>query len=86
MDDKWEYQTLVFNAIDGNMDKRLNKEGQQGWEAVGFSSTSHALGVTMRIYVLLKRLHAPKPESDNEAGLKLKKLMQERIDRKEDQA
>jgi hypothetical protein len=78
MDEKWIYQTMFFNVFEmRNMDIQLNSLGKQGWEAIGISTSSTAVGVASNIFVLLKKRWTGE-ETDNEAGLKLKKLMQER--------
>lgn len=81
MDDKWTYKTCFFTVFDGKMTKDLNNLGEQGWEAVGISTSSNAMGLTLQIYVLLKKPWVyvpPKPDPDNEAGLRLKQMLKDR--------
>lgn len=81
MDDKWAYKTQYFGTFDNKIDKVLNDLGQQGWEAVGISPASALAGTQLGIFVLLKKPWVsvpPKPDPDNEAGLRLKQIMKER--------
>jgi hypothetical protein len=81
MDEKWTYKTCFFTVFDSKMTKDLNNLGEQGWEAVGISTSSNAMGLTLQICVLLKKPWVyvpPKPDPDNEAGLRLKQMMKDR--------
>ena len=77
----WEY---IWSSGDLN---HINRLGRQGWEAVSTHASSKALtfGATYEtsVSVLFKRRYfaGRKIGSDNEAGLKLKKLMDEKRSR-----
>jgi hypothetical protein len=78
---RWVYKTRYFSAWDSKVDQQLNELGEDGWEAVGISASSNMAGMTLQIHVLLKKPWVyvpPKPDPDNEAGLRLKELMKKR--------
>ena len=87
----WEYK---WGGSDVDL---MNRLGRQGWEAVGVSTATKALplGATLpsSVSVLYKRrlfpgespylhLEAQKPIKDNDAGLRLKQLLEEERARK----
>ena len=78
----WEYK---WGSEDFN---QMNKLGKEGWEAVGVSSitTAAPLGMTIdkRVNVLYKRRIYPKPPRENEAGFRLKQLLEEERNRNKD--
>jgi hypothetical protein len=47
---KWEYRLIGYHPVLENMEKELNKAGQDGWEAVG--STNGAVQ-----HIIMKRPH-----------------------------
>ena len=87
MEEKWEYKSINF-GIDNSAEitNKLNKLGNEGWEAVGISQKSNAVGVTLGFYVLLKR---PQTEpyvdqfSPEQQALKKKLTLEEFNARKE---
>lgn len=76
----WEYK---WSSGDIN---EMNRLGKAGWEAIGTNSSTRAMtfGATLpsTISVLYKRPIKPQPPRENEAGLKLKKLLAEERDNK----
>jgi len=78
----WEYKWSTGELTE------MNRLGREGWEAVGTHATSQALplGVTISTTtaVLYKRRYFPKPPKDNDAGLRLKQLLEEERARKVD--
>ena len=76
----WEYK---WSSGDLN---EMNRLGREGWEAVGTNSSTNALvfGATHSpsISVLYKKRYYPKPPKENEAGLRLKQLLEEERARK----
>jgi len=56
MEEKWEYKTInVGTDNPTEVTDKLNRLGNEGWEAVGISQKSNAAGITLGFYVLLKR-------------------------------
>ena len=76
----WEYKWSTGELTE------MNRLGREGWEAVGTHATSQALplGITISTStsVLYKRRYFPKPPKDNDAGLRLKQLLEEERARK----
>ena len=56
MAEKWEYKSVNY-GVDNSTEvtTKLNRLGDEGWEAVGISQKSNAAGITLGFYVLLKR-------------------------------
>jgi hypothetical protein len=78
----WEYKWSGSDLIE------MNRLGREGWEAVGTNSSTSAMvfGATTRtsMSVLYKRRYYPKPPKENEAGLRLKQLLEEERARKKE--
>jgi len=78
----WEYK---WSSGDLN---EMNRLGREGWEAVGTNSSTNTLvfGATISpsVSVLYKKRYYPKPSKDNEAGSRLKQLLEEERSRKKD--
>jgi len=56
MVEKWEYLSLNLGSYKmSEVTNKLNKYGDEGWEAVGVSTTSNAVGIILGYVVLLKR-------------------------------
>jgi hypothetical protein len=76
----WEYKWSTGELTE------INRLGREGWEAVSTHATSQALPLGMTIStstsVLYKRRYFPKPPKDNDAGLRLKQLLEEERGRK----
>jgi hypothetical protein len=86
MDENNQHETILweYKWSSGDLNE-MNRLGREGWEAVGTHSTSQAMPLGMTVststYVLYKRRYfplPPKPDPDNEAGLRLKELMKKR--------
>jgi len=56
MAEKWEYKSVNY-GVDNSTEvtNKLNRLGDEGWEAVGISQKSNAAGITLGFFVLLKR-------------------------------
>jgi hypothetical protein len=71
----WEYK---WSGGDLN---EMNRLGREGWEAIGTNSIAKALvfGATVppSVSVLYKRRYFAKPPRENDAGRKLKQLLEE---------
>ena len=87
MAEQWEYKSVNFGADNSaKITNELNKLGDEGWEAVGISQKSNAVGLTLVFYVLLKR---PQTEpyvdqfSPEQQALKKKLTLEEFNARKE---
>ena len=76
----WEYKW------GGSDVDQMNRLGRQGWEAVGVSTSTKALplGATLpsSVSVLYKRRYYGRVGGENEAGLRLKQLLEEERARK----
>ena len=56
MQEKWEYKSINFGTDNPTeVTNKLNRLGNEGWEAIGVSQKSNAAGLTLGFYVLLKR-------------------------------
>lgn len=89
MDQNAEPEVIMWEYKWGSNDiTQMNKMGKEGWEAVGVSATATAapLGATIgrNVSVLFKRRVGLKPPRDNEAGFRLKQLLDEERSRKKD--
>jgi hypothetical protein len=89
MDENNQHETILweYKWSSGDLNE-MNRLGREGWEAVGTNSSTNALvfGATYSpsISVLYKRRYYPKPPKDNEAGSRLKQLLEEERTRKKD--
>ena len=87
MAEKWEYKSVNFGADNSaKITNELNKLGDEGWEAVGISQKSNAVGLTLVFYVLLKRPQTEPyvdPFSPEQQELKKKLTLEEFNARKE---
>ena len=87
MAEKWEYKSVNFGADNSaKITNELNKLGDEGWEAVGISQKSNAVGLTLVFYVLLKRPQTEPyvdPFSPEQQALKKKRTLEEFNARKE---
>ena len=81
---KWIYMTVVFDWVGSfePVQKRLDQLGARGWEAVGITNTANAVGLTARCVILLKKPDLGE-QSDNDSGLRLKQLLKEEKERKQ---
>ena len=78
----WEYKWST-----GDLNE-MNRLGREGWEAIGTNSSTNTLvfGATVSpsVSVLYKRRYFSKPPKDNEAGSRLKQLLEEERARKKE--
>lgn len=90
MVEKWSYKIFKYmgsitkgSMMDEDLE-RLNRLGEQGWEAVAMTSSSNAIGLEVRSSILLKRPFAIL-EAEREA-LEAERAAKEKARRERDPA